>query len=159
MLRKCNSCGIEAQDESYLSLFVTNSRALYSKENKCKTCKSNKFKQWRLDNPSHRRQNYLDNRGLQNRQSLQWARSNPAAANALTMKRIAAKLKATPSWADMDEIKDIYIEAKYFDMEVDHIFPLQSKLVCGLHVACNLQLLSRSDNASKGNKLNWKRTA
>lgn len=67
-------------------------------------------------------------------------------------KRRAAKLKATPKWADLDEIKNVYLEAKYFGMHVDHIVPLQGKNVCGLHVWDNLQLLSPSENIKKGNK-------
>ena len=60
--------------------------------------------------------------------------------------------QATPKWADTDEIHNVYIEAQYMQMEVDHIIPLKHSLVCGLHVWDNLQLLSRSDNARKNNK-------
>ena len=62
------------------------------------------------------------------------------------------KKSACPSWADLEEIKCIYQEAEYFQLEVDHIIPLKHKLVCGLHVPDNLQLLSRSENARKSNK-------
>lgn len=67
-------------------------------------------------------------------------------------KRRAAKLQATPAWADLEEIKNVYLEAQYFDMHVDHIIPLQGKNVCGLHVWDNLQLLPAVENIKKGNK-------
>ena len=67
-------------------------------------------------------------------------------------KRRAAKLQATPPWADLEEIKNVYLEAQYFNMHVDHIIPLQGKNVCGLHVWDNLQLLPAVENIKKGNK-------
>lgn len=70
--------------------------------------------------------------------------------------RRAAKLNATPSWLTEDhaeEIKDIYTEASGFSLTVDHIIPLKGELVCGLHVPWNLQLLTRSENSAKGNRI------
>lgn len=90
--------------------------------------------------------------------SLLWARKNPAKACALTMKRIAAKLKRTPKWADLTKIKAVYADAARLTMltgtihAVDHIIPLQGKLISGLHVHNNLQVITRSENSSKGNK-------
>lgn len=70
----------------------------------------------------------------------------------------ATKLKATPSWANKVYIAMFYKLAKEETLrtgrlvEVDHIIPLKSNLVCGLHVEHNLQLLFKEDNRKKGNR-------
>lgn len=55
-------------------------------------------------------------------------------------------------WGDKEEIRNIYVEAAYHQMQVDHIVPLISDVVCGLHVEDNLQLLTPAENQSKGNR-------
>lgn len=63
----------------------------------------------------------------------------------------AATLQRTPSWANLNKIKEIYRTCPE-DYHVDHIVPLQGELVSGLHVEYNLQHLPAFDNISKGNK-------
>ena len=78
--------------------------------------------------------------------------ANPHVRLAATNRRRAAKLNATPAWADHAAIREIYRQAEQSGLTVDHVIPLQGKLVCGLHVENNLQLLTRKANAEKGNK-------
>jgi 5-methylcytosine-specific restriction endonuclease McrA len=78
--------------------------------------------------------------------------------------RVSARQKrvkqATPKWAELNVIKEIYIRAQRLSKEtgipheVDHVIPLQGKLVSGLHVPANLQILTESENTSKNNKFN-----
>jgi hypothetical protein len=85
--------------------------------------------------------------------------SNRAAYAAKCGKRRASKLNATPSWADLKAIKAVYAEARRVSLEtgvlhhVDHVVPLQGKLVCGLHVHYNLQVIPAKDNLSKATKV------
>lgn len=87
-----------------------------------------------------------------------WRAANPGMHDANNARRRALKLRATPAWADLDAIRAIYAEAKRLQqktgckMHVDHIVPLVSKIVCGLHVPWNLQVLPDKDNHRKSNK-------
>ena len=65
--------------------------------------------------------------------------------------RRALKLKATPKWANLDKIKEIYNNCPD-GYHVDHIIPLQGKNICGLHIETNLQYLPASENVKKSNK-------
>ncbi|HEX4608225.1 MAG TPA: hypothetical protein VH092_08465 [Urbifossiella sp.] len=55
-------------------------------------------------------------------------------------------------WADLDAIKSIYQDANRLGLTVDHIVPLVSKLVCGLHCEANLQLITFEENLRKSNR-------
>lgn len=71
--------------------------------------------------------------------------------NARHAHRRANKLKATPSWANKSLIKEIY-NNRPEGCHVDHIYPLVSDWVCGLHVETNLQYLTAEENIRKGNR-------
>lgn len=60
------------------------------------------------------------------------------------------KINRVPSWADRDKIKEIYHNCPK-GYHVDHIIPLQGKLVSGLHIETNLQYLLAEDNIKKRN--------
>jgi hypothetical protein len=69
--------------------------------------------------------------------------------------RRANQLLATPKWLtkkQKEEMKQFYINCPP-GYHVDHIIPLISKVVCGLHVPWNLQYLTASENIAKSNKI------
>jgi hypothetical protein len=73
----------------------------------------------------------------------------------------AKKFKAIPSWSKLrknkNKILQIYLSAQIRNLnsktkhQVDHIIPLYSSKVCGLHVKENLQVLPKCKNESKSN--------
>lgn len=60
---------------------------------------------------------------------------------------------AQPAWADKEAIRAIYRESSRRKRTVvDHIVPLCSGHVCGLHVPWNLEIVDVDDNAAKSNR-------
>lgn len=111
--------------------------------------KNARKKEWR-DTP--------DRRAQESRAASEWARRNRARAYANSRRRYASKLNATPTWADIEAIRRIYQEARELRLStgdswhVDHIVPLRSKLVCGLHVEYNLRIIPGAENSRKSNR-------
>jgi len=121
-------------------------RKEYYKKHKEKLSKQNK--DWKTKN----RERHL---GL----CVNWHKNNPEKSRALYAKQRAAKRQAIPPWADLEKIKEIYKKAIELTRQsgiahhVDHIYPLTSKYMCGLHVENNLQILTAKENISKSNRL------
>lgn len=92
----------------------------------------------------------------------QWSKDNLDKRSFSGAKRRAAKLNATPKWLtsqDWIDIKRYYKVSQFLTKRtgikyvVDHIHPLQGGIVCGLHVPWNLQVITDSENTSKGNRI------
>jgi len=86
-------------------------------------------------------------------------RKSPEATKLRAYERERALLHRIPEWANRAAIKKIYKQAKALTettgvvYHVDHIIPINSPLVCGLHVEDNLQILTAEENMKKRNHL------
>lgn len=105
-----------------------------------------------------------------NREATEWRCRTPAGkaySSRKNKERVTAIKLATPSWVDLSVVELIYLEARRLTRAtgeaytVDHIVPLVGTVVdelgerpvCGLHVPKNLRVMTRDQNARKGNKL------
>ena len=73
-------------------------------------------------------------------------------------KRRAAKIGATPLWANVPAINEIYelaaLRTRLSGVKhvVDHDVPLIHEKVCGLHCEFNLRVITDAENSRKGNR-------
>ena len=85
-------------------------------------------------------------------------KANPHKRRAKVANRKATKIRATPQWANTFFIAEAYQLAVLREKtcggkwHVDHIVPLISGIVCGLHCEFNLQVIPGKENTSKGNR-------
>lgn len=170
-LKKCSSCKLEKATE----LFNKDRSSKDGFNGRCKECDRAKYlankeryaengATWYAANKERKnastKRYYEENRELrlaktkQNRKDrvLSNILRERAIDNIRCRRRVATKLLATPKWSESDKIAILYRKASELGMEVDHVVPLKSSLVCGLHCWHNLQLLDRSINISKGNR-------
>jgi hypothetical protein len=91
-----------------------------------------------------------------------WKERNSVWTRADTKARRRKHRQATPPWLTQkqkSEIRQIYQIAITMTQTtgeqyvVDHIVPLRSDVVCGLHVPWNLRVVTREENLAKSNKL------
>ena len=177
MMKLCNKC----KELKPLDQFDKNVGGKYGLRSHCRECRLEYNRKFNRENIEWRRsyrlaynklheteikewqKNYRkENREAINKKISLLTKANREGANARHAKQRAAQLNATPKWLtkeQIEQIKEWYLYAKIFTEtkgikhEVDHIVPLQGKNVCGLHVPWNLQILTREENRSKGNKV------
>jgi hypothetical protein len=87
-------------------------------------------------------------------------RENPARRNLWTANYRQAKDSRMPAWLNsgqLAEMEGVYdycsaLRRAGLDYHVDHIVPLRGKIVSGLHVPWNLQVIPGLENVRKGNR-------
>ena len=174
--KKCSTCKAEKPH----SEFYKDKRASDGLHSGCKMCHGKVTKRYaqehpeivrastakyRAKNPGAGRETWkawrLANAQRMREHQVLYAQRHPDKIRELVVrssaKRKAAKLCAVPSWTDLEEIKKIYNEFQRLNrnsdekFHVDHIVPLISKVVCGLHVPANLQIIKARENMKKRN--------
>jgi hypothetical protein len=133
---------------------------------RCKVCENKRTAAWGAAN--RERSNAIkDKYRYANQEKVaaqikRWSKNNPGKKAAQVRKRQAAKIQRTPSWLTKEQLREMqgfYIEAARLTKEtgipheVDHIIPLQGKIVSGLHVPWNLRVTTMKINRCNSNKL------
>jgi hypothetical protein len=115
---------------------------------------------WRAKNPGKvaeaSRKRYAADPDKSKAITQQWRKKNLGRSNYISSKRRAAIKNATPRWLTAEQEKEmqaLYDRAAREGKQVDHMIPITHKRVCGLHVPWNLQVLTKSENCRKRNKL------
>lgn len=175
-MRTCRTCA----QEKPITEYQAHSTYKDGISRQCKTCVSKYRKAIRASN-IERDRDYSRKYKAKNRETIlqrskEYVQANPEKRKA-TMKayrkanpekdvesarrRQAAKLQRTPKWLTEDDIwamQEAYHLANLrtklfgFSWHVDHIIPLQGKLVSGLHTPYNLQVIPAKENLSKINR-------
>ena len=162
--KECNRLKCRAHHQANRETYKEK-RLQYYKINKAKAIEVDKI--WKAQNKekvlSYKAKWRLENRDLANELSRKWSSNNISKRRAYRSKRRASELQRTPKWVDSEEI---WLIAEVFDLavkrsimtgikwHVDHIIPLQGKLVSGLHTVENLQVIPAKINMRKGNRYN-----
>lgn len=119
----------------------------------CVECARLRAKQQREREPEKIR-NYLASYRVENQERLKEydrERNKTPKRRAHFSEKRVKRLRAKPKWVDNEELIGVY-QNRPNGFVVDHIVPLQGKVVCGLHVPWNLQYLTPQQNAQKYNK-------
>ena len=133
-----------------LSEFGKQSSAKSGYRSACKSCRTVEAKEYYKENKNKIREKHKSHYN-----------ANKDLYNEKYARRRAAKKQAIPAWFSIED-KNAFIslaekckeleEQTGEKYEIDHIIPLQSNTVCGLHCRANWQILTRQENRSKGNK-------
>lgn len=158
-MKKCNTC----QTNKAVIEFHKDRTHTDGLRSLCKDCVKHyqKTKYGKAKKATSDAKSYKKNKNKRVKKAKQYQQQNLEVYRNINARRRALKLQAVPKWltsSQKQEIKQFYTDAAYLtqytqtEIQVDHIIPLNSKIVCGLHVPWNLQLLTKEENCKKSNK-------
>ena len=158
MVRCCLFCNIDISHKRPNAKYCTRAHKIKAAE---------KRRNWKLEYSRNREINkkraldlYYKNHEFNKKLQRDRQKRNQAYYTAYESLRRAKMMNRKPKWLTKDDlwlIKEAYELAKLrtqifnFNWHVDHIIPIQGKIVSGLHVINNLQVIPGSLNISKHN--------
>jgi hypothetical protein len=132
----------------------------YTDKGTCCECMSIDFVEKKENRTKQMRLNYAEKKSQYSSRMILWRASNKHKQSVYSSKKRSDLLLRTPKWLDssaFEKIEEYYFTAHMLGMHtgeqyhVDHIVPLRGKLVSGLNVPWNLQILTKTDNLKKNN--------
>lgn len=172
-MKKCPKCQIIKPKQDFYKDLGRKDGLQYS----CKECKKYSRKDYYWRNPEFFKEKYKEyykkTREYHRNRLSRFRQENPLyeplyrslnrdKISAKDARRRAAKLKQCPAWLSSGmklEILGLYSKAQLLSTltgvkhHVDHIIPLQGVSVRGLHVPWNLQIITKTENLKKGNRI------
>jgi hypothetical protein len=133
----------------------------YTDKGTCCECMAIDFEKRKELRLSQMRANYQEKKSEYAQRMIEWRTNNKHKQATYSSKKRAELLLRTPKWLDstaFEKIEEFYYTAHMLGMHtgvayhVDHIVPLRGKLVSGLNVPWNLQILTKTENLRKKNK-------
>lgn len=160
MILNCSIC----KEEKPASAFGPRKDCARGYDYRCRVCKEVNSKKWRGKNSEKvlaRAANYRQkNQERIRAYAREHIKKSPAKASEWRRAHEARQLNALPAWSDREKCAEVYEVMQAWNsiwpddpVHVDHVIPLKSDVVCGLHVHNNLQILRAADNVRKFNKL------
>ena len=139
MTLTCTKCNLEKKEAEFYVSYTSST----GYDRQCKSCKNLYSKNYAKKRPKELKR--LQNT-LSKQRNLGYAESKSSLGK---YPRKHRAIKLTPK--QTRELKEFYANRPE-GFVVDHIIPLQGKLISGLHVPSNLQYLTAGENNKKGYK-------